>query len=43
MDSFSLATETIYDLLAHLIAYICLSLSYWYGSESGENIEQAIK
>ena len=38
MDSFSLATVTIYDLLVHLIAYSCLRLSYCYGSESGENI-----
>ena len=43
MDSFSLATVTIYDLHEHLIAYIYQCLSYCYGSESGENIKQAIK
>ena len=42
MDLFSQATVTIDDLLVHLVACHCLSLCYCYGSESGENIKQAI-
>ena len=40
--SFSQATVTIYDLLVHLIKYNFQCLFYCYGSELGENIEQAM-
>ena len=41
MDSFSQATVKIDDLLVHLVACHCLCLCC-FGSESGENIKQAL-